>query len=101
MNIQYIHIDEYGNTVRKFDKQDCELKAAYRLLNKIHKRFPKLPIIIGADALYIGKPFLRLCDEYHFEYIIRYKTLLRISKKIINIKMMLFMVKWKTKNFIL
>ena len=68
------YIDEYGNTVRKFDKQDCELKAAYRLLNKIHKRFPKLPIIIGADALYIGKPFLRLCDEYHFEYIIRYKA---------------------------
>ena len=33
------YIDEYGNTVRKFDKQDCELKAAYRLLNKIHKRF--------------------------------------------------------------
>ena len=24
--------------------------------------------------MYIGKPFLRLCDEYHFEYIIRYKT---------------------------
>ena len=68
-----IYIDELGNKVRKFDKQDCELKAAYRLLKKIHKRFPKLPIIIGADALYLGKPFLKLCDEYHFEYIIRYK----------------------------
>ena len=68
-----IYIDEYGNEVRKFDKQDCELKAAYRLLKKIHKRFPKLPIIIGADALYLGKPFLKLCDEYHFHFIIRYK----------------------------
>ena len=67
------YTDKDGNTYRKFDKQDCELKAAYRLLNKIKKRFPKLPIIIGGDALYLGKPFLELCDKYHFEYIIRYK----------------------------
>ena len=67
------YIDDNGNKVRKLDKQDCELKVAYRLLDKIHKRFPKLPIIIGADALYLGKPFLKLCDKHHFEYIIRYK----------------------------
>jgi len=41
------YIDDEGNEYRKFDKQDCELKAAYRLLEKIKKRFPKLPIIIG------------------------------------------------------
>jgi len=68
-----IYTDEFGNPYRKFDKQDCELKAAYRLLKKIKKRFPKLPIIIGGDALYLGKPFLKQCDEYNFEYIIRYK----------------------------
>ena len=67
------YTDEFGNTYRKFDKQDCELKAAYRLLNKIKNRFPKLPIIIGGDALYLGRPFLELCDNHHFEYIIRYK----------------------------
>ena len=67
------YTDEYGNTYRKFDKQDCELKASYRLLNKIKKRFPKLPIIIGGDALYLGRPFLELCDSLKFEYIIRYK----------------------------
>lgn len=67
------YTDKDGNTYRKFDKQDCELKAAYRLLEKIKKRFPKLPIIIGGDALYLGKPFLELCDKYKFEYIIRYK----------------------------
>lgn len=65
--------DEYGNTYRKFDKQDCELKASYRLLNKIKNRFPKLPIIIGGDALYLGRPFLELCDSLKFDYIIRYK----------------------------
>ena len=67
------YTDNKGNTYRKFDKQDCELKAAYRLLNKIKKRFPKLPIIIGGDALYMGKPFLQLCDKHKFDYIIRYK----------------------------
>ncbi len=67
------YTDKDGNTYRKFDKQDCELKAAYRLLNKIKNRFPKLPIIIGGDALYLGNPFLELCDKHHFEYIIRYK----------------------------
>ena len=67
------YTDDKGNTYRKFDKQDCELKAAYRLLNKIKKRFPKLPIIIGGDALYMGKPFLQLCDKHKFDYIIRYK----------------------------
>ena len=68
-----IYTDENNNTYRRFDKQDCELNAAYRLLKKIKKRFPKLPIIIGGDALYLGKPFLQLCDELKFEYIIRYK----------------------------
>ena len=67
------YTDELGNTYRKFDKQDCELKAAYRLLDKIKNRFPKLPIIIGGDALYLGKPFLELCDSLNFDYIIRYK----------------------------
>jgi len=67
------YTDKDGNTYRKFDKQDCELKASYRLLEKIKKRFPKLPIIIGGDALYLGRPFLELCNKYNFEYIIRYK----------------------------
>ena len=67
------YTDKNGNAYRKFDKQDCELKAAYRLLDKIKNRFPKLPIIIGGDALYLGRPFLELCNKYHFDYIIRYK----------------------------
>ncbi|MBQ9072477.1 MAG: hypothetical protein IJY25_04915 [Bacilli bacterium] len=67
------YTDYDGNTYRKFDKQDCELKASYKLLKKIKQRFPKLPIIIGGDALYLDRPFLELYDEYKFDYIIRYK----------------------------
>ena len=67
------YTDKLGTIYRKFDKQDCELKASYRLLKKIKDRFPKLPIIIGGDALYLGKPFFEKCKEYNFDFIIRYK----------------------------
>lgn len=80
------YTDEYNNTYRKFDKQDCELKAAYRLLTKMKKRFSKLPIIIGGDALYLGKPFLELCDKYNFEYIIHTKKPMLLQLKKILMK---------------
>jgi hypothetical protein len=57
------------------EKQDCELKAAYRLLTKIRKTYPKLSITIGGDALYVNKPFMDACkNEYHMDYILRYKN---------------------------
>jgi len=64
---------ENSNMTREIDKQDCELKAAYRLLNKIKKRFPKLPIIISGDALYASKKFMEFASSLKFEYLIRYK----------------------------
>lgn len=66
-------IDNDGNEIREFEKQDCELKAAYRLLDKIKKIFPKTPIIIGCDALYVKKTFFEKCLDNNFEFIIRYK----------------------------
>lgn len=63
--------NEYMNT--ETEKQDCELKAAHRLLDKIRKNYPKLPITIGADALYVNKPFMDACLDYHMDYILRYK----------------------------
>ena len=55
------------------EKQDCELKAAHRLLDKIRKVFPKLPITIGGDALYVNKPFMDACKEHKMDFILRYK----------------------------
>ena len=40
-------------------KNDCELNAARRLLDRIKKEYPKLPICIQGDALYAG----RKCHE--------------------------------------
>lgn len=54
-------------------KQDCESKAFERLAKKIKERFPRLPIIITADALYVSRPVLKICEENKWDYIIRYK----------------------------
>lgn len=55
-------------------KQDCEINAAKRLLGKIKKEYPRLPICIQGDALYATEPFMGLCREtYHWEYIFTQK----------------------------
>ena len=54
-------------------KQDCELKAFYRLAKKLKGHFPKLPICLGMDSLYAAEPVFSLCREYKWHYIIRFK----------------------------
>ena len=54
-------------------KQDCETKAFKRLAKKIKKEYPRLKIIIGADALYASKPVMDICKENGWKYIIRFK----------------------------
>lgn len=54
-------------------KQDCERKTFVRLSEKIKKRFPRLPICIVADGLYVSEKVLRICEDNNWEYIIRYK----------------------------
>src|SRR4030067_920713 len=41
-------------------KQDCELKAFYRLAKRLKVRFPRLPICLLLDGLYAGGPTFRL-----------------------------------------
>ena len=65
--------DAYVNKSDEAVKQDCESKAFVRLAAKIKKKFPRLPIIITADGLYVTKNVLQICQEYHWDYIIRYK----------------------------
>ena len=54
-------------------KQDCESKAFIRLAEKIKQRFPRLPIVIIADGLYVSQKVLETCKKYGWDYIIRYK----------------------------
>ena len=54
-------------------KQDCEIKAFRRLVKKIKQSFPRLPICIVADGLYVAENIMDLCESYHWNFIIRYK----------------------------
>ena len=54
-------------------KQDCESKAFIRLAAKIKKSFPRLPICIVADGLYVSEKVKNICKENDWDFIIRYK----------------------------
>ena len=55
-------------------KQDCERKAFTRLAAKLKTRFPRLGIVILADALYACAPVFQLCEEHHWDFIITCKA---------------------------
>ena len=61
------------NEEENVSKQDCELNAFKRLAKKIKEEYPRLKIIIGADALYASKPIMDICKENGWKYIIRFK----------------------------
>jgi hypothetical protein len=51
-------------------KQDCELKAFYRLTKRLKRRFPRLPICLLLDGLFAGGPTFSICEKYHWKYLI-------------------------------
>ena len=61
------------NEDENVEKQDCELRAFYRMAERIKKEYPKLSIIISGDALYCVEPVIKTCQEKGWQYIIRLK----------------------------
>jgi hypothetical protein len=57
-----------GDTAQ--DKQDCELRAFYRLAERLRRAFPRLPIMLLLDGLYPVGPAMRRCAEYRWEFMI-------------------------------
>ncbi len=51
-------------------KQDCELKAFYRLAERLNARFPRLPICLSLDGLFACGPVFQLCHDHHWRYVI-------------------------------
>jgi hypothetical protein len=51
-------------------KQDCELKAFYRLSARLKARFPRLPICLLLDGLFAGGPTFARCQQYGWPYFI-------------------------------
>jgi hypothetical protein len=51
-------------------KQDCELKAFYRLAARLNAYFPRLPIMVLLDGLYPNGPLMALCHQYNWRFMI-------------------------------
>jgi hypothetical protein len=51
-------------------KQDCELKAFYRLAARLKARFPRLPLCLLLDGLFAGGPTFALCTQYTWKYLV-------------------------------
>jgi hypothetical protein len=51
-------------------KQDCELKAFYRLADRLKQRFPRLPICILLDGLFAGGPTFTICEQHRWKYLV-------------------------------
>jgi|LGVF01.2.fsa_nt_gb hypothetical protein len=71
------------NPAKYSGKQDCELKAFYRLAKRLKKRFPRLPICLLLDGLFAGGPTFSICQKHHWKYIIvlREKDLLSVQEQ--------------------
>ncbi len=54
-------------------KQDCELKAFYRLAKRLKKTFPKLPVTLLLDGLYANGPVMEICrrNKWHFMIVLK------------------------------
>jgi hypothetical protein len=51
-------------------KQDCELKAFYRMAERLKQRFPRLPICLLLDGLFAGGPTFSICEKHNWKYLI-------------------------------
>jgi hypothetical protein len=59
------------NTVDEVSsKQDCELKAFYRLVARLKAAFPRLPVTLLLDGLYANGPVMALCRRNRWEFMI-------------------------------
>jgi hypothetical protein len=51
-------------------KQDCELKAFYRLTARLKAYFPRPPILLLLDGLYPNGPLMAVCHHYGWQFMI-------------------------------
>jgi len=52
------------------DKQDCEVRAFYRMAERLRAAFPRLPIMLLLDGLYPVGPAMQVCATYRWQFMI-------------------------------
>lgn len=55
-------------------KQDCEMQAAKRLLERLAEEYPRLPVCIQGDCLYAVEPVMEICRGRKWKYIFTHKA---------------------------
>jgi len=55
------------------EKQDCETNAAKRLVGKIRKAHPRLPLVVVADSLYSKQPMIEAIVSAGMHYVLTAK----------------------------
>ncbi|MDC3416214.1 transposase family protein [Aquibacillus salsiterrae] len=77
------------NESEDVSKQDCELKAFYRLAEKLKDSYKRLPSVLG-DSLYACEGVFNQCNEFKWKYMFRFKggRIKSISKEFQKIKEM-------------
>ncbi|MEI6297515.1 MAG: transposase family protein [bacterium] len=61
------------NQDENVSKQDCEIKAFKRLAIVLKAKYARLPICILGDSLYACEPVFKICDDYRWRFLIRFK----------------------------
>lgn len=61
------------NESEDVEKQDCEINASKRLLNRIKEEFPKLKICILGDSLYAAESIINICKGNGWNYLLSCK----------------------------
>ncbi len=64
---------EWIENEENYVKQDCELKAFYRLIKKLRQHHPQLKICVVLDGLYACQPVFETLAQENLEWIVVFK----------------------------
>ncbi len=64
---------EFVENEEGYNKQDCELRAFYRLAERLKKAFPRLNVCLSLDSLYTNQQTFKMCGKNEWKYVITFK----------------------------
>lgn len=64
---------EFAAGASEEEKQDCEMRAFHRIVERIKAFFPRLPIMLLLDGLYANGPVFVRCEALNWQYMIVFK----------------------------